>query len=80
METNEGDPVLTGAVADALLSQPVVASASAAARQTALRKDKQSERTPNPKSPFSAALGLAAALCNLLRVGVLWCVCVLAFQ
>jgi len=34
--------------------------------------------TPNP--PFSAALGLAAALCNLLRVGVLWCVCVLVFS
>ena len=31
LEMTEGDPVLTGAVADALLSQPVVASASAAA-------------------------------------------------
>ena len=29
LEMTEGDPVLTGAVADALLSQPVVASASA---------------------------------------------------
>jgi hypothetical protein len=33
-----------------------------------------------PKLPFSAALGLAAALRNLLRVGVPWCVCVLAFN
>ena len=28
LEMTEGDPVLTGAVADAVLSQPVVASAS----------------------------------------------------
>ena len=39
-----------------------------------------SSRGRPPESPFSAALGLAAALCNLLRVGVLWCVCVLDFQ
>jgi hypothetical protein len=33
-----------------------------------------------PKPSFSAVLGLATALCNLLRVGVLWCVCMLVFQ
>jgi hypothetical protein len=80
LEIAEGDPVLTVLELRRarFCHKPVVASASPLRLAFLCFCVHRSRGDPKPL--FSAALGLAAALGNLLRVGVLWCVCVLAFQ